>query len=819
MDFIEGKTLDRIWPSLTEEKKEIIVAEIWDNLSQLHACQPPPSLGHITAASISGGPVREGALGVGDDGPPDIGPFTQEAELLDNLKARPYLVQDRLSPSHVGFVHGDVALRNIIVKRDGQLCFLDWECAGWWPVFQARSRRLCRKQLQQTIPTEWKVVETLEGRFVFIHELDEILSQDSNEGGGNVQTWVHPDPTIDAALYEPPPLNPAQPAFEALSYVWGRQKSPVKAIVEGTTGESLGSIKLGKNLATALAHLRYKDKTRVLWVDAICINQQDDAERSAQVLRMSSIYRDCSRVIIWLGPERPDTALAFSKMAHVGSQIERTTNGLVMSSPDATELEWWDDTSPVPFSDEVWSEIRKLGKRPWFHRLWTVQEAIMANPLSIVQSGNATISWPLFRRAIACLYNKNDVQKARISIGFMKNNTSNPTGASLANILDQYQSQSCSDLHDRIYGLLSILPPKFAETIKADYGQSVLGLYKSCFLQNINTLRRWELRGCPRDPDNDNSPSWVPDLSQMDPYGRKVAHNYATGCSALHYEYQAPGILKVVGMRFDTVKSVSDKTFDHWDDTETAINTIRSWEPKFPLTGHYPSGGTFLDAFAATFIQDTRNDRRPIDTPTLEDIKDKLKYELLSTSSAPVSQLNHEDLIEYVIWVRSKGRAMITTDGGSIGLACTFAKPGDMICVFLGCDFPVLLRPCEDHTWKFLSDCYVWDLEASQGLLGPLPPHWKAQLFYDPVNEHRSHTRYHNNETGELTAEDPRLEPLEGWQRISLEDLERELTGDDPEVCDFFRNTKDGRIVDSDPRLEPEALRRRGVNLETFVLS
>lgn len=144
---------------------------------------------------------------------------------------------------------------------------------------------------------------------------------------------------------------------------------------------------------------------------------------------------------------------------------------------------------------------------------------------------------------------------------------------------------------------------------------------------------------------------------------------------------------------------------------------------------------------------------------------------------------------------------------------------GDVICVFLGCDFPVLLRPCKDNTWKFLSDCYVWDLEVTQGLLGPLPSPWKSQLFYDPVIEHRSYTRYHNPETGELTADDPRLEPLVGWQRVSLEELGRDLTGDDPEVYDFFRNMEDGRIVNSDPRLEPEALKSRGVNLETFVLS
>ncbi|KAF5563384.1 heterokaryon incompatibility protein [Fusarium phyllophilum] len=505
-----------------------------------------------------------------------------------------------------------------------------------------------------------------------------------------------------------------------------------------------------------------------------------------------------------------------------------------MSSPDTTDFSWWQSEEPVSFSDEVWSAMKKLGDRSWFHRLWTVQEAIMANRDSIVQSGDAVISWSLFHRAVACLLHKDEMPMARISISVMRSVAKNPTGATLAHTLDAYRARLCSDSHDKIYGLLTILPPRFASEIKPDYEQPVDELYKSCFLTSTKALNRWELRGRPRNPDEDTCPSWVPDLSEADPYGRRVSHHYASGFSALHYEYQAPNLLKVIGLRFDTVKSVSEKTFDHWDDGETAIRAIRSWEPECPLTDSYPGGGTYLDAFAATFIQDGRIERRPDEGFTLEHVKDRFKTEFLSTASTPVSKLTRGDMMEYVIWTRSKGRAMVTTERGSIGLACTFAKPGrwkamifrihaDSIrrcdCVVLGCDFPALLRPCEDNTWKFLSDCYVWDLEATQGLLGPLPSPWQAQLFYDPVTEERSYARYRNLETGELTAEDPRLEPLIGWQRASLEELGRDLTGDDPEVYDFFRNMEDGRIVDSDPRLEPEALKSRGVNLETFVLS
>ncbi|KAF5672515.1 kinase-like domain-containing protein [Fusarium heterosporum] len=138
MEFIQGDMLDKLWPTLTEGKKESIVAEIWVNLRQLHACQPPTPLGSIVAASISGGPVRDGAFGVGDHGPHESGPFIREAEFIDHLKAIPDLIQDNLFPKRVGFVYGDLALRNIVLKRDGHLCFLDWENAGWWPLYWER---------------------------------------------------------------------------------------------------------------------------------------------------------------------------------------------------------------------------------------------------------------------------------------------------------------------------------------------------------------------------------------------------------------------------------------------------------------------------------------------------------------------------------------------------------------------------------------------------------------------------------------------------------------------------------------------------------
>ncbi|KAI1329926.1 heterokaryon incompatibility protein-domain-containing protein [Xylariaceae sp. FL0255] len=95
-------------------------------------------------------------------------------------------------------------------------------------------------------------------------------------------------------------------SFEALSYVWG-DASITKLI--HVNGEQLSAT---ANLDAALRASRLPCKPRTLWVEAICINQQDIAEKNVQVPRMDKIYSGASPVIVWLGPSSPDIELALS---------------------------------------------------------------------------------------------------------------------------------------------------------------------------------------------------------------------------------------------------------------------------------------------------------------------------------------------------------------------------------------------------------------------------------------------------------------------------------------------------------------------------
>jgi hypothetical protein len=87
-----------------------------------------------------------------------------------------------------------------------------------------------------------------------------------------------------------------KPNYVALSYTWGDPRDTEKITVD----QSLVSVT--RNLHSALKHLRYEKTVRIIWIDAICINQSDDEEKSWQVQLMSEIYQRASFVSIWLGP-------------------------------------------------------------------------------------------------------------------------------------------------------------------------------------------------------------------------------------------------------------------------------------------------------------------------------------------------------------------------------------------------------------------------------------------------------------------------------------------------------------------------------------
>lgn len=136
-----------------------------------------------------------------------------------------------------------------------------------------------------------------------------------------------------------------------------------------------------QNLESALRHLR-NTRRRVLWIDALSINQGDFAERSEQVMRMGIIFSQAKNVCVWLGPaaENSDEAMDFvDQVSHLGRLDQ------LVSDPD---------------SIDNWKALAALMRRPWFSRRWIIQEIAFARQAT-VYCGMKRTRWSDFADAVA----------------------------------------------------------------------------------------------------------------------------------------------------------------------------------------------------------------------------------------------------------------------------------------------------------------------------------------------------------------------------------------------------------------------------------
>jgi hypothetical protein len=197
--------------------------------------------------------------------------------------------------------------------------------------------------------------------------------------------------TVSTATLSPENI----PQYEALSYTWGSEEAQTEVFI-GTD-----ILNLRHNLNEALLHLRYQDKSRVFWIDAICVNQEDLEERSRQVERMSDIYKLAERVVVWLGPESNDSTLALQVLEMLSSRVKFDA---LMSNFSLIEVESKPEPAErfaiQPYDEGMSKSILHLVERDWFERLWIWQEISLANKTAILMCGYQTLHWQHFRAAI-----------------------------------------------------------------------------------------------------------------------------------------------------------------------------------------------------------------------------------------------------------------------------------------------------------------------------------------------------------------------------------------------------------------------------------
>jgi len=169
--------------------------------------------------------------------------------------------------------------------------------------------------------------------------------------------------------------------YEALSWYWGK----INPATDPFITISGFRFQIPANLEPALRCLRLPNEDRIVWCDAIAINQVDASEKAMQVACMGEIYREAAGVLVWLGEADNDSRLAIDtinrfveklkfKGAGVRSLEEFEQNRPALDA-DLPQLRDWLREKQFfpgnsPFDPQPWAACSRLLRRPWFHRLW-----------------------------------------------------------------------------------------------------------------------------------------------------------------------------------------------------------------------------------------------------------------------------------------------------------------------------------------------------------------------------------------------------------------------------------------------------------------
>ncbi|KAF2833421.1 hypothetical protein CC86DRAFT_9574 [Ophiobolus disseminans] len=670
------------------------------------------------------------------------------------------------------------------------------------------------REIQDKLPETWSAYRTIEGRPIFGCEPD----------GQPVHiSWQPPESASEGAFDEF--MNIAEreefePAFEAVSYTWGALDTTLAIEVVDTLSPTTtaGTLDVGPNLFEIIHHLRLPEDARTLWIDAICINQQDLVERSKQIKNMRDIYAYARRVIVWLGPSSEDSTLALRTLEHVGKQIEFTICDTFMPAPDCTETQWWDYEERLPLASGALEAVLNLIQRPYFERLWVKQEIQFSSEASIMQCGDMAIRWYHMRRGLIRLPREMTALPRLNSVSsWTKIRIADRTAhrlkmGDIETLFDIAAECKCVDPRDRIFAILGLLPASLAQRIHPDYQSPVEQVYLQAFLTILDFTRRFSRIGCVGGKAGmRNRPSWVRDFTQsyIDNYWLQDG-NLASGHSSSHTSFVAPNQLHMQGVYHGEITAVSSPL------TGSATANYLAFCELVSVSLPNKTKNECLDIYTWVMTEGQLHERWPelVVMPPSGEAK-AIVQQMCDGKEPDVPDVYREWFSETLMDQQQRGIIFVTSTG-CIGCASPTVRPGDKVSIPLGSREPILLRPktsdnaVQHHQVVGIS--YIHGLMEGQAILGPISVPWRMVIeTITPVT-----IEFRNSQTGEMTREDPRLDPLphdSRWVKIEKKDETRS-----PYAIQHYKHLDTGQVLTSDPRLLPEALRARGVNVETFIL-
>ncbi len=204
-----------------------------------------------------------------------------------------------------------------------------------------------------------------------------------------------------------------KPNFSALSYEWGSPFGDKESIFLNNI-----EVEIRPNLWSALKRLRQADEDVTIWIDALCINQEDHEEKKYLVNRMCNIYKNATVTFAWLGDERDDSDIAIVELSRLGKHFAdlyanyktAAADGMVhttkLSAPEIEEemrkkytAGDWKQAESLDRLIDSFGPCRALLSRSYWRRIWIIQEVTVSSRVEVI-CGNFRMDFNHLRGAI-----------------------------------------------------------------------------------------------------------------------------------------------------------------------------------------------------------------------------------------------------------------------------------------------------------------------------------------------------------------------------------------------------------------------------------
>jgi hypothetical protein len=516
--------------------------------------------------------------------------------------------------------------------------------------------------------------------------------------------------------------------YEALSYTWGCELGwGRRCFIDDRV------LAVSPTLCRAMLSLRHETRVRTLWIDAICINQNDIPEKSSQVQQMQEIYQHAQQVVVWLDVDswaKP----AFGSIQVAFDRVEKSLDG-----DEADENKIWNSHGP-------WIEtLNMIFRLPYWDRMWIIQE-VASNRNVVVQCRRCILPWTSLCRLVALaptsryLSLPDGLQEFVDRVEDIRDaSTPDPRHGLLAFTHD-FRYSIASEAKDRLYALRGLIKsPENSLIIKVDYAKSSTVLWreftKDCILRykSLNALSM-------ADSQNHTwwdsvSATWLADkfgdLKVFDkrPQATAVRQPLWLGTAKEETLYSAsggsrarcrtnladPDIIGVQGYVYDTIEEIGD-VFRMTDPPRKQQGVLRQWE--MLAHGQLQDSEDLGDLFNETITAGVDANTSILRQAGVGQFGSKSFHDLESDHWAKIASAIHT--------ASNLRRLIVTKNSRTIGLAHSQAKPGDFVCILLGSAVPYVLKKSKhDQTWfSHPLRCWIMGCSRRKHLRCCIPEHY-----------------------------------------------------------------------------------------------